>query len=407
MEENRIHYNVIFDTSAVYNYPHNNAPLERALEELKSNSSKCSVKLYIPFVTEKELKQHCLDFFNSKTDSHNRSLADIKKLFECKNKEVKIDDSQKEELINATFEKGAINNTLPVEFSKIDFNALVEMAVKYERPFQKIGKRGVKGFKDALVAESIFQNIDTLLSEGKVALVVNDNKLREYLGEKFKDQEDIEIYDSLPAFKSSLNLQLIDIDDKAVDEITKKADEFFRTTFPQSVLKRRINEEYGHLISNPKTVEQMSVSINVHLESYNTSRTYLPVDSGRVDYANPVFIKRDGKMFKWSTTILHKQKYELDTSKTSNLGYSPFSREYEYIIEIEIGWEAKYTDDEFTDSKIVSTSLINDSFEYLSPYYTDVTPSSGTTTLGQQASPSPPPPDEDDEDIFKYYTPEM
>ena len=130
---------------------------------------------------------------------------------------------------------------LNCDFSRIDWSGTVAKAVAGKPPFNPGTD---KGFKDALVLESLCQLAEDLPISARVLLLSNDGILGVAAKERLKVFPNAKVMSDIGELKTLINALASHIDQSAVDEILEKASQLFFQKDKQSTAyyKFKVND---------------------------------------------------------------------------------------------------------------------------------------------------------------------
>lgn len=113
---------------------------------------------------------------------------------------------------------------LNCDYSRVNWSNTVAKAVAGKPPFSSATD---KGFKDAVVLESLCQLVDGLPASARVLLLSNDGILGEAAKERLKPHPNAKVMSDIGELKTLINALASHIDQSAVDEILVRASELF------------------------------------------------------------------------------------------------------------------------------------------------------------------------------------
>lgn len=150
-------------------------------------------------------------------------------------------------------ETGGRSVSIPV--SMIDWRRLVDAAIWREPPFSFDPDDKEKGFRDALILETMFEvcRLNTHVNKN-IVFVCNDNLLRETAKKKFGGNSKVLIFESLPDFGAYINLTQNNLTDSFVKEIQAHArTKFFTASDPNCIcnkfnIRKLIEDQYAELL---------------------------------------------------------------------------------------------------------------------------------------------------------------
>lgn len=151
----------------------------------------------------------------------------------------------------------------PTPLATVDWASLVESAVWRVPPFSfdPKNKDNEKGFRDALILETVAAATATATSTETVIFLSNDALLREATERRLKAQKNFLAFESIPDFESYIQLTQQQLTDKFVKEIQAHARAKFFSPNDESALyareklSTRIRADYQDLLTTPPKYE--------------------------------------------------------------------------------------------------------------------------------------------------------
>lgn len=234
-------YVVIFDTNILYEKAENgcdfcefkfNRLFQNIVDEIEERDLIEHITIAIPDVTWNELYQQRMQAFNRK----NKELNKLLEAFTFPTIQYEITVIDYEVYLNeqidifmkklSNYSMNVINIDLP---SETRFQSIVMRAFSKLPPFEGIDKKSDKGFKDALIWESVLE-FKAKYSEAKVILYSRDGLFNDVLAEEFKDlfkdeiillNKEVDVKKQIAEIQKTVNqLRKIEIDEvKYYDEI--------------------------------------------------------------------------------------------------------------------------------------------------------------------------------------------
>jgi hypothetical protein len=115
---------------------------------------------------------------------------------------------------------------LEVPVEEIDFLKVIDRAVWRRPPFEHHEKKE-KGFRDAMILETLRHHVSKCTSSQLVAFICNDELLRETAESELSEYSNLNIYASLNDFESYIKLTKQDITEEFAQSIRKKINRKF------------------------------------------------------------------------------------------------------------------------------------------------------------------------------------
>lgn len=178
-----------------------------------------------------------------------------------------------------------------INTSEIDWGNLIKRSTSRLPPFESSEKE--KGFRDSIIAHSFFQlhkSSPTTPNICRLALVSEDQRLREYVTELTTGSSNVRILKNLDELESLINTLVSTIPEDFAEELSRKASNIFfeqgneKTFYYKEKLAEKIREQFAKELNDP--------IIQGH------SRT-----SGTWWISEPIFIKKDRQKIFWITPV--------------------------------------------------------------------------------------------------------
>lgn len=375
-------YLVIFDTNILL---HHFPAVEHLITKYISDE-RVDIKFLIPDLVSLEYQHNYLVRITEAAQKYNGGGKDLNNLIGVRHKKFEI---SKEKAYKKAARKLKILgiNEFPIKYKKINLEKIAKMAAFHDSPFQPVGD---KGFKDALIAEGI---IDLLNENSKYDILVficKDEMLRTHALDLTKSYSHLKVYESPPDFETELNLHLLQINDKLIDEIRKEADKEFSNIYRTENIEARIHESYSSLFSNPKPLLinnpwTATFSNNQYIPS---DIKWIPIEEPVYEITKPVFKYKNDNIYFWETTVVYKQKFEEEFRIGASVGYAGYIRQGIYTLEFTVKWSTNLDE----HAKIFNSSILSIRHDVPLPeeYYwaATITPYvSGASLAGQGTAP--------------------
>lgn len=299
---------VIFDTNVLYTQVASDLIRNDAQRIIEGNSSHVDLEIewYLPEVVIGERKYQMLG-------KANELLPNMQKLERLLGHKFGVGEDTLElhvdKAINNSIEKHKLRK-IGINVSQIDWNNLIERSVKRLPPFESTEKE--KGFRDSIIAHSFLQLHKAAPSTPNIcrlALVSEDQRLREYVTELTKDSNNVRILNGLDELESLINTLVSTVSEEFADELTKKASKAFfekgneKTFYYKENIGEKIREKYPNELNN--------TILTGHLR---TNGTWWILE--------PIFIKKDRQQIYWVTPVAPEFEiyhYEKERSNQNSL----------------------------------------------------------------------------------------
>jgi len=277
--------------------------------------------------------------------------------------------------IGKRFEKWAKQKKAIIELSpisNIDLKKLIQDSIWRKPPFESDPKNSdnEKGFRDAVILETIIEYVKTNSGDLFIAFICSDNILRDTAAKKLKSDDRFSVYKSIEDFESYLKLQHEELTDKFIKSILRKASLKFYNfkdtnclVFKERLLYK-IEEKYGKYINDPK----LSDDAQSVLGSLTTSpQKWNPSVGGKYWVSSSQFEKIEKKTtYYWSTEVTYAKKF-LREVEGILAALSSTDIERVLLIKFEVTWTSKvFSDGRFRDSIIKDIKMKEKKFAILS-----------------------------------------
>ena len=349
-------YQIILDTNVLW---HNDKTIvvnpdfdQFYQENLNSNR----FKILLPkIVCEEILFQHtnsALKTFTNLKDTFKELSQKTNKNYPCKLHEDKIKED-----IRKKFEKWVkkVSATIiEVPITNINWNDIIHNSLWRLAPFTFDNKndKNEKGFRDAMIAETVYEIVNLNIQNNQIVFISDDNLLRDTIKEKLFDNNLVSTYNSIDDFNSQLKLKEERITKQRGEILLKRAPVKFKIILNNVI--RKIHLEYKADFN--KTEEPKS--------DYSSQNPWEPINKESIYILGTTqFEKRDEpfyyfvnklrflQLFSSSSNLVHSQEPTLDQFSSMLAKYYPkrFTEDDEYLdavikmrsIDFSILWKAK------------------------------------------------------------------
>jgi hypothetical protein len=185
---------------------------------------------------------------------------------------------------------------LPIESSKVDWQAVMLASAYHQPPFDAGEKE--KGFRDALVAESFLQLVETSPVTPKacrIVLVTNDTLLTNAITNRTNGRSNVRLLSSLDELKGFINTISSEVGEEFIKAISDDAANIFFTEG---------NEE--SLIIKERIQDKIKSQFPDEFSSLPSGTSHREEGSWYV--SPPQFIRKKGSRISWSTRIMVEAK---------------------------------------------------------------------------------------------------
>lgn len=280
---------VVFDTNVLYTQVASDLIRNDTQRMIEGNSNHVDLEIewYLPEVVIGERKYQMLG-------KANELLPNMQKLERLLGHKFGVGEDTLElhvdKAISNSIEKHKIRR-IDINVNEIDWNDLIERSVKRQAPFESTEKE--KGFRDSIIAHSFLQLHKASPSTPNIcrlALVSEDQRLREYVTELTTDSNNVRILKGLDELESLINTLVSTVPEDFADELTKKASKAFfekgneKTFYYKESICEKIKEQYPNELKN--------TILSGHIRT-----------NGTWWISEPIFIKKDRQKIYWVTPV--------------------------------------------------------------------------------------------------------
>ena len=299
---------VVFDTNVLFTQIASDLIRNDAQRIIEDNSNHLDLEIiwYLPEVVVGERRYQML----GKANELLPNMQKLEKLLGHKfgvgmdTLELHVDKAVSNSIDKHKLQKIGINQ------SDIDWNNLIERSITRRPPFESTEKE--KGFRDAIIAHSFLQlqkSSPATPNVCRLALVSEDQRLREYVAELTHGSSNVRILKGLDELESLINTLVSTVPEDFAEELARKASKVFfekgneKTFYYKEHIGEKIREQYA--------TELKDTIIPGHSRS-----------GGTWWISEPIFIKKDRQKVYWVTPVepeFEIYHYESDGSNQNAL----------------------------------------------------------------------------------------
>lgn len=377
-------FKIIFDTNSLYGGEKN--PLKPDVLEFINewkNRTDVDIEYLLPEIVQKE-------YIKNASEVLKVLLPKISPFLGLE-KNIETEAKSPMNIVKVFIEKTGFT-IIPTPLTKIDIEGLLDKAIYHEPPFQKSKE---KGFKDDVIAQTVFTYIKENKKKPMIVFVCGDYGLRGYMETETRKIKNFEVLRSFPDLRSFLRLLLEERDENLISEISEKANEVFyneddpsTSLFSKWEIAQRIKSEHNELFEKPN----LAVGL-LEILPPTTTVSWLPISNESFEVSTPVFKKKSSSgYYVWETTVAYSGRFEKE--KLSLTLHDRTVRDY--FLEFLVEWKFKITNSKGIESpKLVSISHSKTKVEDIptGPFVAETlleqlpTLHSGTTISGQGTVP--------------------
>jgi hypothetical protein len=174
---------------------------------------------------------------------------------------------------------------------KIDWKEIIRCSSFRLPPFEDSNKE--KGFRDALILETVMQIIETSPKSAsicKIFFITNDKLLSEAFNSKIKEKTNVRLLSSIEELESLINILDSQIKEELINAISEKAEKLFflkkdeNTLYYKEKIWENIVEKY------PKEIFELPPNADKR-------------ENSQIWISKPGFVKKEKQKFFWKTPI--------------------------------------------------------------------------------------------------------
>jgi len=285
----KLHLKVIFDTNVIFNGSSSDLLTNEIIELIDKYSTPVDIK--ISWHTPKVVLDERRFQMRKKGDELLPSLGKIEKLL---GHNLGITKDIIEARIDEAITKSVTKYKLEIEetpHDKIDWEEIIKCASFRLPPFEDSNKE--KGFRDALILETVMQLIATSpksVSICRIIFITNDKLLSDAFNSKTEGRTNVRLLNSIEELESLINTLDSQIKEELINVISEKAHVLFFLKGDENTLyyKEKI---WGAILEKyPKEISELPP---------NTDKR----ENNQVWISKPGFIKKEKQKFFWKTAI--------------------------------------------------------------------------------------------------------
>lgn len=334
-----------------------------------------NLELVIPEVVRGELLFQQSTSAKKHLEKVNDGFAEISSITNYKYKH-RITENRTKNQIELRFDKWVKGKKGSIEASpikNIDWNIIIDSAIWRKPPFEAGTKNpdAEKGFRDAIILETIIEYCRHDESKKQIAFLCNDRLLRTTAENRLKQDDRFSVFESLGDFESYLKLQHEQKEDKFIKALLRKASEkFFKEGDLKSVafsgkLMELINNKYAAFLEDPKLTEGTGGLLGI----LSSQPVWEPIADGKYWVASTQFNKiEDSNIYHWITEVTYVRPFYKKKRSIRDLapvGIGSIDEKL-LLLPFQVGWVAKVTrNGRFRESSIVNVDLNDNEFVIL------------------------------------------
>ncbi len=284
-----LHIKIVLDTNVIFNGSSSDLLTKEIAELIDKYSNPTDIKItwHLPEIVISErrfqMRKKGLELLPAlqkleKLLGHN--LAISKEIIESR-----IDEAISKNLIKHRIE----TETLDIE--KVKWNEIIQSACYRLPPFEDGNKE--KGFRDALILETVMQLISNSPSSSSICrifLITNDALLTEAFNQRSVSKTNVRVLNSIDNLESMINIFDSQIKEELINSISNQAEELFFRQGNKTTLYYK--ENVGEIISTKFSNELASMPPNA--DKRENDQWWIN---------KPGFVKKERQKIFWKTTI--------------------------------------------------------------------------------------------------------
>jgi len=301
---------VIFDTNVLFTKVASDLVRQSVRQIIDDNSNHPDLKLtwYLPKIVVNERRYQMIG-------KAKELLPNMHKLEKLIGNAFGINDDTLEMHVDNAIRKGIELNGFQIAdivVHDVDWESIISRSVTRMAPFEVGDKE--KGFRDSIIAHTFFQlyqSSPTTPQSCRLALVSEDELLRDYVSELTENAKNVRILSSLDDLESLINTLISTVPEDLAPILAEKARKLFFEKGSNKGLYFKGN-------IGGKILEQYSEDLNKTLIP-GTTKNIL----GWLVY-NPMFIKKKGQRLYWVSTIEREfEIYHYESKVVPQAAFNP------------------------------------------------------------------------------------
>lgn len=327
-----------------------------------------NLKLMIPEVVKGEIKYHHVTNVVDKINEVNEKLYRLKEIT-GKSYKHRITERRLRNDVEKKFErlrKDYKAQIVPTPIENIDWKAIIKKSIWRIGPFEESEKKE-KGFRDAMILETIVDFCDNLSPNQSVSFLCNDKLLAE-TAERSILQDHFSVYESKADYKSTLDLKKEKLELLFIKKITSRAsNKFFNQRDSNSLFNRddidgALRDLYGDYFNDPDKLDKGQSP-----RSYSIKENWEPIGLGSYGFPKPTFDRvENGNKYFWKTEIHFVTYYRPKKSAKIAEVIEPknaYEVKYYHNLRFSVGWwsilskDGKFLEYKWSHIKMLETSF--------------------------------------------------
>lgn len=242
------------------------SPVNPDFDEMcRECSALLDIELVVPSTVHGELHFQQTTSAAKALDRANQAFAEIS-IISARPYTHRVTSAKIKTSVRLKLEKWVSENRVrvaPVPVSAIDWNALIEKAIWREPPFTFDPKDKIneKGFRDALILETLVELTRAEQRDVKIVFLSSDNLLRTTAEQALKSDNRCLFFDSIDSFKSYVKLTGEELTQRFINRLLSRATEKFykkddeTCLYTREAILSKLQTQFKDYFENPQKAE--------------------------------------------------------------------------------------------------------------------------------------------------------
>lgn len=328
---------------------------------VKDYASPFSLEIKVPEVVRGEL---LFQQTTSALNSLKRANAEIDSVSKvtCKSYSHRVTDERVKKEVEAKLDNwvGSIHaQVVATPTNTIQWPVLVQQAIWRKPPFtfNSKDKDNEKGFRDALILETIISLVSRDTRKVQFAFLCKDKLLRETAEERLALDPRFSAYELIQDLRSYLDLTKEALEDKFIKAIMARASQKFfvkeesDSLYYRDNIRLHLKEKYASYFENPEMSEQRP-GLRRGLLGRPRGGGWEPTDSGMFWIGRSQYVERsEENIYIWKNELNHVRRYSQKST-----GDDEDVRTQLLVLTFQIKWKSRVT----TNGRFMSYEFLDD-----------------------------------------------
>jgi hypothetical protein len=258
----------------------------------------------------------------------------------------------------------------PTPIGTIDWQSLVDASIWRLPPFLESKDRAEKGFRDALICQTVRDLCASQPADKKIAFITSDQVLRMAIEAVAAEFDHFACYESTTDFHSYLRLTREQLTDQFIKAIRRRASQkFFKEEDPSTLyyredIRKRLEERFPERFAPPNPADP---GYPPELAAGSSVANWARVTFEMSLVAHPAFDRLErSRVFYWKTQITISQVFA-PSGDSAVLALSDTARRIRSLV-FSVEWRARVkSDGRFHDLEIVDLEFVDRQLVPVSP----------------------------------------